>query len=364
MKRPIHPPFLNPPGRVLIAFIFLFFLPSPARANCLQNSAFDAPTLYYDATTSLNLTGYASVSGRTDYPGTFDCSTPAWGIIGGKNSVDNSSPYAKNTLYLKFPGNAYVSLSVTDLAPEETHPKVGTNNATTIDASFTVNLKLLKTIPSQNVMTVNGDTAIIRPIVLAQDSTGLTIIQNIARLVGDFAYFIFHWSWPRHDYDIYYKPMQIKFIKRVTTCSFDDDNKIVRLNNISLPMLANGNLYGKAFELNFTCTDLQNGVTSRSVLAYLSSNNVSTTDNTTLISPDGGSAGGVGIRVYKNNTPIKFSPSATDQGDATALFSFSASQPLAPKLSIPLTAWYHVYDAKALSSGPVRTTAVVNFVYD
>lgn len=255
-------------------------------------------------------------------------------------------------------------MSVTDLAPEETHPKVGTNNATTIDASFTVNLKLLKTTPTQNVMTVNGDTAFINPVVLAQDSTGLTIIQNIARLVGDFAYFIFHWSWPKHDYDIYYKPMQIKFIKRVTTCSFDDDNKIVRLNNISLPMLANGNLYGKAFELNFTCTDLQNGVTSRSVLAYLSSNNVSTTDNTTLISPDGGSAGGVGIRVYKNNTPIIFSPSATDQGDATALFSFSASQPLAPKLSIPLTAWYHVYDAKALSSGPVRTTAVVNFVYD
>ncbi|MFK8260407.1 fimbrial protein [Erwinia sp. AnSW2-5] len=323
--------------------------------------------MFYDATSSLNLTGYASVSGRTNYPGMFKCSVPAWGIIGGKNTVDSSTPYSNNTLYLKFPGNAYVSLNVSNLNPQSTHPAVGTNGGATIDASFTVNLALMKTTPTQNVMVVNGDTATINPIVLAQDSTGLTVLQNITRLIADFAYFIFNWRWPAHDYDIYYKPLQIKFVKYVTTCSFDDKNKTVMLNDISISALASGATSGKkAFTLNFTCSDLLNGVTTRNLLAFMSSSNLLGSDNSTLISSAAGSAGGVGIRVAKSSDdiPMKFSPSATAQGAATPLFSYISNQPLEQKLSIPMNAWYYVYDQKALSSGPVRTTAVVNFVYD
>lgn len=347
--------------------VLTLFLPSWGWANCIQSTPVLASSMFYDATNSLNLTGYASVSGRTDYPGMFKCSVPAWGIIGGKNTVDNSTPYSNNTLYLKFPGNAYVSLNVSNLAPQVTHPSVGTNGGATIDASFTVNLALMKTTPTQNVMVVNGDTALINPIVLAQDSTGLTILQNITRLIADFAYFIFNWHWPTHDYDIYYKPLQIKFVKRVTTCSFDDQNKTVVLDDISLSELSNGTINGKkSFTLNFTCSGMMNGAATRNILAFMSSIFLQGSDDSTLFSPVAGSAGGVGIRIAKasDNIPIKFSISPTAQGNATPLFSYHSNQPLDQKLSIPMNAWYYIYDRNALSSGGVRTGAVVNLVYD
>lgn len=354
-------------GKITPLALLMLFLPSWAEANCIQSSTVNAPFLFYDATSALNLSGNTSFTSTTAYPGTFSCSMPAWGIIGGKNTVNNSTPYSQNTLYLKFPGDAYVSVSVTQPTPQEFHPKVGTNNGSDIDATFTVNLKLLANIPSKNVMVVNGDTATINPLVLAQDSTGLTVIQNIARMVSDFAYFIFHWSWPKHNYDIYYKALQIKFVKRVATCSFDDDNKTVVLNSIDIASLASGAMNGKkAFTLNFSCNGMKNGMAGHNLQAFMSSNTLLASDSTTLISPDTGSAKGVGIRVAKasDNIPITFSSSETTQGNATTLFSYTASQVLPSQLSLPMNAWYYVYNKQALSSGPVRTTAMVNFVYD
>lgn len=354
-------------GSVIAFSLLAMFLSTRASANCTQNAVINAPFLYFDATTALNMTGYVSFSQRTEYPGTFTCSMPAWGIIGGKNTVDNSTPYAQNTLNLKFPGNAYVSVNISKPTPQETHPKVGTNNGSDIDADFTVTLRLLATVPTKNVMVVNGDTATINPVVLAQDSTGLTIIQNIARMVSDFAYFIFHWSWPKHNYDIYYKALKIRFVKSVTTCSFDDDNKTVVLNNIDIASLASGATNGKkAFVLNFSCDGIKNGIAGVNLKAFLSSNYLLASDNTTLISRETGGAKGVGIRVAKasDNIPIIFSPSETVQGNATALFSYTADQALPSQLWIPLNAWYYVYDKQALSSGQVSTTAMVNFVYD
>ncbi|MGR2858991.1 fimbrial protein [Erwinia rhapontici] len=366
MKMLPHIRCIKRAGKVVTLSLILF-LPSWAGANCIQNAPVDAPFLYYDATSALNLSGRASFSSTTAYPGTFSCSMPAWGIIGGKNTVDNSTPYSQNTLYLKFPGDAYVSVNVTQPTPQEFHPKVGTNNGSAIDSTFTVNLKLLANIPTKNVMVINGDIATINPIVLAQDSTGLTFLQNIARMLSDFAYFIFHWSWPKHNYDIYYKALQIRFVKRVTTCSFDDDNKTVVLNNIDIASLASGAMNGKkAFTLNFSCDGMKNGIAGRNLRAFMSSNNLLASDSTTLTSPVTGGAKGVGIRVAKasDNIPLTFSSSETTQGNATTLFSYTASQALPSQLSLPMNAWYYVYNKQMLSSGSVRTTAVVNFVYD
>lgn len=353
--------------RFIMLTLIMVWVPITLRANCLQNSAITAMGIYYDASDALNLTGYASFAGSTNYPGTFTCTTPAWGILGGKNTVDNSSPYSQQTIYLKYPGNAYVSLNVTKPSPQETHPKTGTNNGSDIDATFTVSLKLMKTVPTKNVMTVTSNIAKINPVVLAQDSTGLTILQNIARMINDLAYFIFNWSWPQHNYDIYYKPLLIRFVKQVTTCSFDDNNKTVLMDNIDISSLSSGAMDGKkSFTLNFSCNDLLNGTTSRNVSAYLSSNTILPADNTVLTSTAPGSAAGVGIRIAntKDNIPIKFSSSSTAQGDATTLFSSAAHTPLSANFALPMYAWYYVYNRKGLSSGPVRTTAVVNFVYD
>ena len=353
---------------IILSGLLTLSMPLRTWANCIQSAAYDAPTLFYDATSVLNASGAVSLVEKTNYPGTFKCSIPAWGIIGGKNTVSNVTPYSSNTLYLKFPGDAYVSLNVSGLAPQETHPRVGTSTASILNASFIINLKLIKTIPTKNVMVVDGDIATIDPIVLAQDSTGLTLLQSVARLVADFAYFVFNWRWPKHNYDLYYQPLQIRFVKSVTTCSFDDANKTVVLNNIDISSLAGGATSGKKeFSLNFSCANFEgNGTTTRNVLAYMSSNHLLISDSSTLMSPSAGSAGGVGIRLAKasDSIPLVLSPSANAQGNATPLFSYTAHQTMPPRLSIPMTAWYYVYDKQALSSGPVKTTAVVNFVYD
>ncbi|MTD27444.1 fimbrial protein [Erwinia sorbitola] len=351
----------------IITFTLLMLLPLQCRAGCTQPSPTDAVPLYYDATSALNSAGSASVTQRTNYPGSFKCNAPPWGILGGKNTVANLSPYTSNTIYLKFPGDAYVSVSVTGLTPQQVNPSVGSNSASSINASFTINLKLMKTVPTKNVMTVNGDLATIKPIVLAQDNTGLTLLQSISRLITDFTYFIFHWSWPQHDYDIYYQSIQIRFVKSVTTCQFDDANKTVVLNNIDRSSLLSGSSNGKKdFTLNFTCALYQNKIATRSVQAFLSSRYLLASDNTTLISSAPDAAGGVGIRLAKasDNIPLKMSSLSSAQGNATALFSYSAYQVMPPVLSIPMSAWYYVYNKDALSSGPVRTTAVLNFVYD
>lgn len=366
----MHNIIRSPAGRVRIMFFTLLFLfislPIKSRANCIQKSPVTAMPIYYDASDALNFTGSTSFSETTLYPGTFTCTMPAWGIIGGKNSVDNSSPYTQQTLYLKFPGDAYVSLNISNLSPQETHPNVGTNKGSDIDANFTITLKLMKTVPTKNVMVVNSDIARINPVVIAQDSTGLTVLQNIARMISDFAYFVFNWTWPTHNYDIYYKPLMIRFVKRVTTCSFDDDNKTIVMNDINMSSLIAGENAKKLFTLNFSCAGQVYGATSRAMSAYLSSTNILPTDNSTLISPDPGSATGVGIRIQKvtSATPIKFSASPTDIGDATPLFAYAAQEQVPTKLTIPMFAWYYVYNRRQLSSGPVRTTAMVNFVYD
>ena len=74
----------------------------------------------------------------------------------------------------------------------------------------------------------------------------------------------------------------------------------------------------------------------------------------------------MGIRLQKAGeiTPVKFSASTTDIGDATPLFAYAAQDQVPTKLTVPMFAWYYVYNARQLSSGPIRTTAVVNFVYD
>ncbi|MEA1063489.1 fimbrial protein [Erwinia sp. HR93] len=352
--------------RIVCAALLLLQTAS-ALAQCQPGIMQNAPMLSIDATDALNSSGGASYPLSTNYPGNFSCSLPAWWVIGGKNTVTNSSPYSNNDFYLKFPGDAYVKLSVTGIAPAQFNPGTGNNNGSSINSTFLVNLTLLDSAPDKNVMTVTGNMATVSPVMIEQDSTGLTVIQNIARMISDFAYFVFHWSWPVHDYDIYYQPLIIYFTKRETTCSFSDANKTVVLNDIDRASLANGHGDGRtAFRLGFSCAHLQNGASTRGVTAWISSNNLRSGDDSTLISPQSDSAHGVGVRLMKagEHAPLVIGSSATAQGSATSLFTLAKQQKTKANFYVDMAAWYYVYDASALSAGEVNTTAVVNVAYD
>ncbi|WP_254361245.1 fimbrial protein [Photorhabdus heterorhabditis] len=162
------------------------------------------------------------------------------------------------------------------------------------------------------------------------DTSNIGLFDAILRFATDFLTFILTWVWPTHSEDIYYQPVTMIFNRQDTTCHFSNAGLTVNLPKVNRATLLSGTNKGETpFTLNFECNFLLNGKTSRSVKAYLSSNNLLPNDNRTLIDNKAGAAKGVGIRVSQpgSSTPITFSTSQTSSQGATPLFSKNTKMP-------------------------------------
>lgn len=169
--------------------------------------------------------------------------------------------------------------------------------------------------------------------------------------------------WEKTQYDIYYQPIIIKFVPKQTTCSFNNAGLTVKLPNTDraelLSKLQTGNT---PFSLDFSCHSLLNGRTNNAINAYLTSSALSA-DKTIMLDKNVNAAQGVGISVKYQNKDVKFGTKPGDRTGATLLLEKKSNDTLATNLSIPLNAFYNVYDKKNLTSGPIKTTAILNLEY-
>ncbi|WP_036772121.1 fimbrial protein [Photorhabdus australis] len=338
-------------------------------ANCQPSVAITAPEIIVNMTDRLYLSSNASWQLNTRYSGYFKCTT---NTLWKQNSVANGSPFTKNKVVLGFNGGKdYVEIIITNLSPSN-NINLGNSNTTfpasRLQAQFTLNAKLLNGRPGgSNIHVFSGDTATLKTAVIAMDTTNIGLFDAILRFATDFLTFILTWVWPTHSEDIYYQPVTMIFNRHDTTCNFSNAGLTVNLPKISRATLLSGTNKGETpFTLNFECNFLLNGKTSRSVKAYLSSNNLLPNDNRTLIDNKAGAAKGVGIRVSQpgNSTPIIFSTSQTSSQGATLLFSQNAGNAMDKRFAIDLNAYYYVYDPKNIMTGELKATSVLNFEYN
>ncbi|KOY61932.1 fimbrial protein [Photorhabdus heterorhabditis] len=338
-------------------------------ANCQPSVAITAPAINIDMTDHLYLNSNASWQLNTRYSDYFKCTSNA---LWKQNSVANGSPFTKNKVVLGFNGGKnYVEVTITNLSPSS-NIYLGNSNTTypasKLQAQFTLNVKLLNGRPGgSNIHVFSGNTATLKTAVIAMDTTNIGLFDAILRFATDFLTFILTWVWPTHSEDIYYQPVTMIFNRQDTTCHFSNAGLTVNLPKVNRATLLSGTNKGETpFTLNFECNFLLNGKTSRSVKAYLSSNNLLPNDNRTLIDNKAGAAKGVGIRVSQpgSSTPITFSTSQTSSQGATPLFSKNTDNAMDKRFAIDLNAYYYVYDPKNIMSGELKATSVLNFEYN
>ncbi|AKH63796.1 MULTISPECIES: fimbrial protein [Photorhabdus] len=342
---------------------------SIAYADCKPNHAITAPAIPINMTDNLYLNSNETWLLRTRYSGYFTCTRNA---LWKQNSVANGSPFTRNKVVLGFNGGKdYVEVAITNLSPSGTISLGNTNTtypASKLQAEFTLNVKLLNGRPGgNNIHVFSGNNATLKTAVIAMDTTNLGILDAIVRFATDFLTFILTWVWPTHSEDIYYQPITMTFDRKETTCNFSNAGLTVNLPKVNRATLLNGTNRGETpFTLNFACYYLKNGKTSRSVKAYLSSNNLLPNDNQTLIDNKAGAAKGVGIRVSQqgNSTPIIFSASQSSSRGATELFSEKAGNVIDQHFTINFNAYYYVYDPQNIIAGELKATSVLNFEYN
>ncbi|MCT8342842.1 fimbrial protein [Photorhabdus kleinii] len=342
---------------------------SIAYADCQPKYAIPAPAILVDMTDHLTLNSNATWILNTQYSGYFTCTRNS---LWKQNSVANGSPFTKNKVVLGFNGGKdYAEVTITNLSPSNSINLGNSNDtypASKLQAQFTLNIKLLSGRPGgSNIHVFSGNSATLKTAVIAMDTTNLGLLDAILRFATDFLTFILTWEWPTHSEDIYYQPITMIFNHRDTTCHFLNAGLTVNLPKVNRIRLLNGTDKGETpFTLNFECKYLQNGKTSRSVKAYLSSNHLLPNDNRTLIDSKAGAAKGVGIRVSQtsDSTPITFSASQSSSHGATLLFSKNSGNVIDKHFTIDLNAYYHVYDPQNIIAGELKATSVLNFEYN
>lgn len=341
-----------------------------AFADCKQGtSAISAPAITLNMTDMLNNNGSASWRLGTQYSGTFVCSPRP---VFHRNSIGTSSPFTNNKLIVAFNNKKqFVEITINDLNPSGeikfNESGGGTYSADKAYTEFTVNARLLGNTTSGNIMAVSGDTAYLDKALITMDTTDFSLINTIVRFATDLLTFLVTWRWPSHKEDIFYQPLYLIYNHTSTTCDFANAGLNVNLPQVNRTELLKGNYFGETpFTLNFTCKNILSGKPTRPIKAYLSSNHILSGDRKTLVDNNSSSARGIGVRILQDgsSTPVTFALSQSSPDGATFILDQQSNMPIAENIALNFKAYYHVFDANALSSGEIKATTIVNFIYE
>lgn len=209
---------------------------------------------------------------------------------------------------------------------------------------------------------IMGNDIRIEKSVVVTDATGVGFFYWLERFVA----FVFNnFTWPSDNRDLFFQPLRVIYEPKMTTCTLNNAGLIVNLPRAGIAQLTKTAQPGKTpFTLNFSCNNLlPNGNTDRSIDMFLSSNNLLPTDNTVMVDNTPGAAQGVGIRVIKDDVPVRLSTSPVNRGTGTSIFNAAAGTRIGSNLSIHMAAYYFPHNPAQLTSGELRTTATLNIIY-
>ena len=337
------------------------------QAKCYGNPLGTAPAITVDLSDKLSANS-PEWSGQihTQFAGQFDCNT--------RNSrLGYFSPIAdtaSNTLIVGF-GDGKHWVKIQTSAPEKaevTLPDKGQHSATELNIGYTLKASLVK----KSGSTTAQDLYYIDNSMMVSDWTGMSLWEIITWPItqaGKFLSWLTGNGWPVDKRDMYMQPLHIRFTPKATTCLFENAGLSVQLPRLGIAQLQGQSQPGYTpFTLNMRCENrLESGASDRNILMFLSSNNLWASDNSVMIDTSAGSAKGVGIRLAQPgapNTPVVMSTSTTQKGNATALFNVAAGNPLEPRFTIPLGAYYFPYNLSAASKGKISTSATLNIIYE
>lgn len=340
---------------------------SASYAICATGSMQYGTPLYVDLSDKLSAARPTwTMTYTTQYTGSFNCSTTS-SKFGYTRILSTDSTYAT---ILGFNNNTYkVRAEIIDAPAEKTLNGFGGHNAAELNAGITLRFTLVND-PGK---AISGDTAYLGDIFFVSDLSGLSVWDVITWPINQ-VFKILQWllngfKWPYDLKDMYGQPLTIRYVPKMSTCSFTNPGLTVKLPMMGLQRVTSGkNQPGLTpFTLNFSCQGLtSNGTSDRSIEMFLSSNNLLPSDASVLVDNNASAAQGIGLRIIKRDTPqspVILSSSTTVRGSATALFSVAAGGALAGNFTIPMAAYYYAWNPMNATQGTLNTSAMLNIIY-
>ena len=336
-------------------------------ATCTTGSMQYGAPLYVDLSDKLSAAKPSwTVTYTTQYAGSFNCSTTS-SKFGYTKILSTDNTYAT---ILGFNNNKYrVRAEITDAPSEKTLNGFGGHSAAELNTSFTLRFTLV----NDKGQDISGDTVQLSDILFVSDLSGMSfweiITWPINQIVKIVQWLFNGFKWPYDSKDMFGQPLTIRYVPRMSTCSFNNPGLTVKLPITGIQRVTSGkNQPGLTpFTLNFSCEGLaSNGTSDRAIEMFLSSNNLLSSDASVLVDNTASAAQGIGLRIIKRDTPqspVIMSSSTTVRGSATALFSVAAGGGLASNFSIPMAAYYYAWNPMNATQGTLNTSAMLNIIY-
>ncbi|MBT0725040.1 fimbrial protein [Rosenbergiella sp. S61] len=350
-----------------LIFLLTLFFSVTSDATCYTNHV-----LQHSSPISIDLSDKLSAQSptwtttvNTTFSGTFTCTTNSSSFLYTPLLINNGS----NQSVIGFNNGKYKVLAeITNSLDNKTLSGSRTIDASQLNVPLTIKFSLInKEGNSSSSNVVNITDALI-----LTDTSGLSILEIInwplKQLYKIVTWLLNNFTWPYDERDMYSQPMILTYAPKSTSCSLTNSGITINLPKLSIQQVASQPTPGfTSFNLNFSCNNLgTNNTTDRAIDIFLSSSTLLPTDQMTLIDNSNNSAKGVGFRVVNikdMSKPLIFSTSQTVKGNGTSIFSIPSNNNLNSHFSIPLGAYYYVWDKQKLSQGTLNSTAVVNIVY-
>ncbi|MEO3989891.1 fimbrial protein [Pseudocitrobacter cyperus] len=337
-----------------------------AQASCKSDSGAQK-----ESTVTLTLDSLSLSSKTTNSPnlslssGTFSCSAE-W--LGSGNRIAIISELSNSTAYVDY-GNYILQFNISNISPNsKSYSGLGESrvSGTSLNnVTYTYEAKLLKTLPAgaTAIKAGPGVTSVtLSHAISVVDSSGIQFwfpgvnfaefIKWILGLIGS-----------DESKRLFYQNITINYRPRVSTCSIPDTNVTLPETDLtSLKLAGKEAQFYTNFTLRAECSDLLEGMTTRTIQFYLSSSNVET-DHYTLKNSQG-TARNIGVRVMRADTSKKIAISANElsAGNITSEYELFKIAQWGNNFNIPLRAYYYIYGANP-TEGSIQTTAKVNIVY-
>lgn len=301
----------------------------------------------------------------TQYSGTFNCTT-------GNSEFGYTPVLSTDNTYatiLGFSNGKYQVRAEITSPPNTRLAAIGSHNASELNTVFTIHFSLVS---QKSTAVISGDTINLNDVLFVTDLSGMSLIEILSWpfvQLGKILQWLFNgFNWPYDSRDMFGQPMTIKYAPKVTTCMFDYAGLTVNLPMLGISQLNGASQPGLTpFTLSMSCNNLSvGGTTDRTIVIFLSSNNLLPSDSSVLVDNSEFAAKGIGLRLVKqdlSNEPVTLSPLTTSRGTATELFRVNEGGKLNEKLSIPMAVYYYVYNLGNVSQGKINTSATVNIIY-
>ncbi|EAS3261711.1 fimbrial protein [Salmonella enterica] len=299
--------------------------------------------------------------------GTFSCSLE----LIGSNRVAIISEMANSTAYINY-GNYVLQFTINNIVPtKEDYSSFGKSHipGTSLNnVVYSYKAKLLKSVPSganpAYVYNVGQDTTSITLVhaISVVDASGINFWIPGVNLV-EFIKWILGLIGSNEEKRIYYQNITINYRPHVSTCSIPDTT--VTLPETDLTSLISAGKEAQFYQ-NFTlhaeCSDLLEGMSTRTIKFYLSSTSVDT-DKYTLKNTQG-TARNIGVRIMRADTSKKIAISQTElsASNITSEYELYKIAQWGSNFDVPLRAYYYIYGSKP-TEGRVQTTAKINVIY-